>query len=105
MEPPLPDEKSPAEHLADAQDTLYTLEESARGLRAQMRGNGWSDEASEHVAAHWFVRSIEVGMAYAEGKRESKWDTLVKLATVVVALLALPTVVILTIAGWRWATG
>ena len=101
----MPDDKTPTEHLADAQDTLYTLEESARGLRTQMRSNGWSNESSEHVAAHWLMRSIDVGMAYVEGKREGKWDTLAKLVTVTAALLSLPAVVILSIAGWRWATG
>jgi len=101
----LPDDKSPTEHLADAQDTLYALEESARGLRTQMRANGWADETSERVAAHWFSRSIDVGMAYVEAKTEGKWDLLAKVITITAGLLSIPTVIFVSITLGRWALG
>ena len=107
------DEKSVTENLAEAQDTLYLLEESARGLRTQMRSNGWQDDTSEAVAGQWFARALAMSLDHADamtadqlGKvKDSGWELLGKVLAVTVALLALPAVVIFCIAGFRWALG
>lgn len=107
------DEKPITENLADAQDTLYLLEESARGLRTQMRSNGWSDESSEAVAAQWFSRALAMSLAHADAMthdelhkaKASGWDLLGNVLAVTAGLLALPVVIFVSIALGRWALG
>ncbi len=100
------DEKSLTENLADAQDVLYTLEESARGLRTQMRSNGWQDETSELIASQWFSRTMAMSLDHAAPvPKDTGGQLLLKVLAVTAALLALPVIIFVSIAGFRWALG
>lgn len=98
------------ESMASAQDTLYLMEESARGLRNQMRANGWADETSELIASQWFSQALKmsadgVAAAQLEKTQESGWNLLGKVLAVTAGLMAIPAIIFVSIAGFRWALG
>lgn len=101
------DEKGPIDHLADAQDTLFAMEETARGLKAHMVKEGWSEEQAEKVAAGFLHSTLAVGMRHAgiaqEQDAKKASSGLGLLAGFVGLLAAIPLVIILCIAGFRWA--